>query len=82
MKVFMQELCRLQISWGEDLPTELARRLFDWYNGLSALEGIRLSRKLRSKNIIKVREQRLRVFTDASSTGFGVVIFPVHVLYR
>ena len=39
------------------------------------MEGIRLSRKLRSKNIITVRKQRVRVFTDASSTGLGVVIY-------
>ena len=59
MKVLMQDIWRLQISWGEDLPTELARRLFDWYNGLPALEGIRHSKKLRSKNINAVSEQRL-----------------------
>ena len=71
----MQDIWRLRISWGEELPTELVRRLFDWYNGLSTLEGIRLPRKFRSKNINTVREQRLRVFTDASSTGFEVVIY-------
>ena len=70
----MQDIWRLPISWEEELPTELVQRLFEWYNGLSALEGIRLTRKLRSKNIDAVRGQ-LRVFTDASSTEFGVVIY-------
>ena len=54
---------------------ELVKWLFDWYNGLATLEGIRLSRGLRSKHISKVREQRYLVFTGASSTGFGVVIY-------
>jgi len=75
MKVLMQDIWRLQISMGGNLPTELARRLFHLYNGSSVLEGIRISRKLRSKNINTVREQGLRLFTDASSTGSRVVIY-------
>ena len=74
MKVLMQDIWRLKIDWGEDLPKELVQ-LFDWYNGLSTVEGIRLSRGVRSKNIVSVREQWLRVFTNASSTGFGVAIY-------
>ena len=37
MKVIMQDVWRLDTSWGEDLPPELVARLFDWYNGLSEL---------------------------------------------
>ena len=47
-------------------------RLVQWFVSLGRNPPLK---KLRSKNIITVREQRLRIFTDASSIGFGVVIY-------
>ena len=75
MKRLMQEIWKLDIDWGGDLPEEIVKQLFDWYDGLSTLEGIRLSRGLRSRNIAAVVKLQFRVFTDASSAGFGVVIY-------
>ena len=48
MKQVMQEIWKLDIDWGGDLPEETVKQLFDWYEGLSTLEGIRLSRSLRN----------------------------------
>ena len=71
----MQEIWKHDIEWGGDLPEEIVKRLFNWYDGLSTLEGIRFSRGLRSRNIAAVVKIKFRVFTNASSAGFGVVIY-------
>ena len=42
IKILMQDIWRIPISWEEELPTELVRRLFEWYKGLSTLEGVLL----------------------------------------
>ena len=57
------------------MPVEIVKQLFDWYVGLSTLDGIRLSRGLRSRNIAAVVKLQFRVFSDASSAGFGIVIY-------
>ena len=75
LKHLMQRVWQCQITWDEQLPTELTAAYMDWRTKLEALKGIRIQRFCLSM------EQRdkvtLHAFCDASEKGYAACVYVV-----
>ena len=76
MKSLLQEVWAhtKKIDWDDPLPEDLKERFDIWYEQLPALEQVKVERCFRFQRGI-IQEQRLHVFTDASSKGYGAVAY-------
>ena len=76
MKSLFQDIWTYEtrIGWDDLLPEELRERFLQWYEHLENLETLSVPRCYRF-NRGSCKQQRLHVFTDASSTGFGAVAY-------
>jgi hypothetical protein len=76
MKSLLQEVWThtKKIDWDDPLQEELKERFNTWYGKLPALEQVKVERCFRFQRGIS-KEQRLHVFSDASSKGYGAVAY-------
>lgn len=71
-KLFIQELWRIGIDWDQSIPTDLRKRWIEFYESLSLLEELKIPRWLGTNSKDKIE---LHVFVDASSVGYGAVVY-------
>ncbi|XP_045032619.1 uncharacterized protein LOC116928696 [Daphnia magna] len=76
MKSLLQDIWTYEtrIDWDNLLPEELRERFLHWYEHLENLETLSVPRCY-SFHRRSCKQQRLHVFTDASSKGFGAVAY-------
>ena len=63
-KLILQELWKLKISWGEQIPKELEARWIIWKNDMINISHISLDRRYGFENNVDVRVE-LNIFCDA-----------------
>ena len=74
MKSLLQDIWTYETRIGWDDLLELRERFLQWYEHLENLETLSVPRCYRF-NRGSCKQQRLHVFTDASSKGFGAVAY-------
>ncbi|XP_032781193.2 uncharacterized protein LOC116919328 [Daphnia magna] len=76
MKSLLQDIWtnETRLGWDDLLPEELRERFLHWYEHLENLETFSVPRCY-IFNRGSCKQQRLHVFTDASSKGFGAVAY-------
>ena len=61
-----QELCKLKLSWDDNLPEEIRHRWRKWREGLMSLQGFRIPRCFKPEGLVRVARAELHHFADAS----------------
>lgn len=74
-KHLLQELCRLNLSWDEDIPNTHAQSWKPWLQGLETLADFNITRSFKAKKFGKVELAQLHYFCDASEVGYGMVTY-------
>ena len=70
-KLILQELCRDQVGWDEEIPKSLQMRWESWRNSLLKLESLRVQRCYKPENFGTIVRIELHHFSDASTTGYS-----------
>ena len=73
-KLIVQELWKLKISWGEQIPKELEARWIIWKNDMINISHISLDRRYGFENNVDVRVE-LNIFCDAPAQAYGAVAY-------
>ena len=71
MKILLQDLWQLKVSWDEEIKGEIATRLSTWEE-LKTINTITIPRLVIKKNVTTVE---LHAFADASEKAYGVIIY-------
>ena len=74
-KKILQDLCRENLDWDDDLPDEYPSRWEKWRAALPRLEQFSVARCLKSKNFGSVVSKQVHSFSDASLIGYGQVSY-------
>ncbi|XP_049329531.1 uncharacterized protein LOC125794101 [Astyanax mexicanus] len=74
-KHLLQELCRLNLSWDEDIPNTLMQSWKLWLQSLETLTDFNITRSFKPKTFGKVEHAQLHHFCDASEVGYGMVTY-------
>ncbi|XP_060861476.1 uncharacterized protein LOC132938548 [Metopolophium dirhodum] len=70
-KIFVQQLWLLKLGWDTRLPKELQNKWMNFYGELSALEALRILRR-----VMYSRERiELHGFSDASQEAYGACVY-------
>ena len=74
VKILLQTLWQCHLDWDENIPRELMPVWEAWASELSSLSKFPISRRYTDSSS-PVVEQQLHAFSDASSKGFGGVVY-------
>ncbi|XP_061159982.1 uncharacterized protein LOC133170834 [Syngnathus typhle] len=74
-KHLLQELCKLNLTWDEDIPNTHAQSWKRWLHSLRTLTAFNITRSFKPKNFGKVEHAQLHHFCDASEVGYGMVTY-------
>ncbi|XP_068074145.1 uncharacterized protein [Danio rerio] len=70
-KCILQELCRKNIGWDDQLPEDMYSRWEDWKGGLQRLKEVVIPRCYHPDTFNEIIETELHHFSDASNIGYG-----------
>ena len=74
-KKILQDLCRLKVSWDEDIPTKQKNKWDSWVNDLHKLGEVKVDRCFKPVGFGLISRVELHHFADASQTGYGTVSY-------
>ena len=75
-KKLLQDLCREErLGWDDQLPDCYLRRWEKWRDELPSLERLSYPRCVKPQEFGKVTSRQLHIFSDASSIGYGSVVY-------
>ena len=74
-KMLLQELCRQDDGWDEQIPDEKLLRWRTWVGNLSNLEQVNLPRCFKPKGVGDLTDIQLHHFSDASEVGYGAASY-------
>ena len=74
-RMILQNLCRLELGWDDEIPMSQRNRWDSWLNELPNLSQVQLSRCYVPRFFGKVVKRELHHFSDASEAGIGVVSY-------
>ena len=77
-KKILQDLCRIKLSWDDEIPTECNVRWQRWLTDLLKLSQFTIERCLKPANFGRIVSSQLHHFSDASEIGFGSVSYLRH----
>lgn len=74
-KIIVQSLCRLKLTWDEEIPEDMASRWLAWLSDLSKFASFSVRRCIKPEGFGPVTSAQLHHFSDASERGYGVVTY-------
>ena len=74
-KRILQELCRDNVGWDEEIPEPLRARWQKWRSELQLLEKLSIPRCFKPEQFGPVTNAQLHHFSDASTSGYGQCSF-------
>ncbi len=74
-KVLLQELCRRNFGWDDNLPSDVQQHWTRWLEELVKLAEFKVKRCLKPKDFGPLVHARMHHFSDASECGYGVVSY-------
>ena len=75
IKILLQDLCRLEYGWDEQIPDERLIQLNKWMKNLPKLTDVALDRCIKPKDFGDLVCIQLHHFADASEVGYGAVSY-------
>ena len=73
-KILMQDLCRLKLSWDEDIPSDHLIRWQKWMKDITKLSELTIPRCFKPTGF-EPTSYELHHFSDASEVGYGTVSY-------
>lgn len=73
-KKILQELCKMNYGWDEEIPTALASKWKEWLKELETISSFRIQRCYNPAGF-EVTGAQLHHFCDASESGYGTVSY-------
>lgn len=74
-RLLFQNLCRLDISWDEQIPDDIANKWSKWMNSLSSLSELRVNRCVLRDTVGGIQSKQLHHFGDASKSAYGTASY-------
>ncbi|XP_072020362.1 uncharacterized protein [Amphiura filiformis] len=74
-RLLLQDLCKLQLSWDDEIPQEYQRQWKDWISELPKLENFSIARCFKPTGFESPKTTQLHHFADASTVGYGAVSY-------
>ena len=74
-KKLLQDLCRENLGWDDEVSEVYQNRLENWKRELPLLESFQVKRCLKPSDFGTVISHQLHIFSDASYTGYGAVAY-------
>ena len=74
-KIILQELCREQVSWDEEIPKKYKQQWESWLQEFSKLKNLKIDRCYKPCEFEDLTNVEIHHFTDASEAGYGVVSY-------
>ncbi len=74
-KLILRDLCRVKITWDEEIAGKKAERWLSWLEDLQKLANISVSRCNKPAGFGHVKTFQLHHFADASENGYGTVTY-------
>ena len=74
-RLILQNICRLDLDWDDDIPVSQKQLWESWLKELPNLSQVQLSRCHLPQSFGRVVSRELHHFSDASETGVGVVSY-------
>ena len=74
-KKILQDVCREDIGWDEEVSEEYRIRWGRWLNELPLLEKVRVRRCVKPPEFGTIVSRQIHIFSDASVTGYGAVAY-------
>nr|XP_055059768.1 uncharacterized protein LOC129443292 [Misgurnus anguillicaudatus] len=75
VKLILQELCRTNHNWDDEIPKVLEQRWTKWITDLDQLNTFKVDRCLKPSNFGELASAQLHHFSDASGSGYGSVTY-------
>ena len=74
-KIILQDMCRQNIGWDDQLPLTEEIRWLNWLENLPKIERFAIDRCVKPPGFGTVVRSELHHFSDASESGYGVVSY-------
>ncbi|XP_033762629.1 uncharacterized protein LOC117344089 [Pecten maximus] len=74
-KVILQELCKLQLGWDDQVPNGFQDQWCLWIKDLQKLSDFKVDRCIKPPGFGDIQSAQLHHFADASETGYGTVSY-------
>ena len=72
-KLIIQELCRLGLSWDDEVPAEIGKEWHKWLSGIKDIANFSFPRCVIRDNSYK--STKMHVCSDASCTAYAITCF-------
>jgi hypothetical protein len=70
-KKILQELCRSDLDWDDEIPNHLRMKWLKWGNKIHLLSNLKVPRCYKPESFANIRSAQLHNFSDASNDGYG-----------
>lgn len=74
-KLIMQELCRKNLGWDENIPQTVSQWWTVWLADLKKMTEFRVDRCMKPASFGQIINAQLHHFSDASESGYGTVSY-------
>ncbi|XP_033759555.1 uncharacterized protein LOC117341801 [Pecten maximus] len=74
-KVILQELCKLQLGWDDQVPNGFQDQWCVWIKDLQKLSDFKVDRCIKPPGFEDIQSAQLHHFADASETEYGTVSY-------
>ena len=74
-KRVLQDTCKQDYGWDEEIPEEKLVRWREWLNDLPKLKNVTMPRSVKPPEFGELRSIQLHHFSDASEEGYGAVSY-------
>ena len=74
-KLILQELCKLDFQWDENIPEHLANKWEKWLQSLDAVQNVTIQRSIKPSDVEGKVVYQLHHFSDASTTVYATVSY-------
>ena len=74
-KLLLQESCRKQQGWDEEIAAQEKQQWQRWLNDLPKLKDVKTARCLKPAEFGEIKNSQLHIFSDGSRVGYGAVAY-------
>ncbi|XP_032387795.1 uncharacterized protein LOC116699370 [Etheostoma spectabile] len=74
-KLMLQELCRRNLKWDEQIPPFFSKQWYDWLSDLQRISEFKVDRCIKPQNFSVSATAQIHHFSDASLVGYGTVAY-------